>query len=109
MPGKRSISEEEQPFNVNNSGPGVAGTTKHTERFDLVGGVVEFHSFSGTPGSFDLEGTVDGNNWTKIQTGVVGDTLITLSHYWRALRVHTVAVGAPEPPTVALGAHELLY
>lgn len=108
MPGKRSITEEEQPF-VLSATPGTAGPQKIVERFDLVGAVVEFHSFAGTPGSYDLEGTIDGNKWTKIQSAVVADARITLSHYWKALRIHTQAAGAPNGPTVVFGAHELLY
>lgn len=108
MPGKRPITDTEQPFNINNAA-GQNGTAKFVERFDLVGAVVEFHSFAGTPGSYDLEGTIDGNKWTKIQIGITADARITLSHYWKALRVHTQTPGAPNPPTVVFGAHELLY
>jgi len=108
MPGKRSITESEQPFTLNNAA-GQNGPAKFVDRFDLVGAVVEFHSFSGVPGSFDLEGTVDGNQWSKIQIGVTADVRITLTHFWKALRVHTQTPGTPNPPVVVLGAHELLY
>ena len=108
MPGKRSISEEEQPFTFVNTNA-TAGTSKWVDRFDLSTGVVEFHTFDGgTPGSYILEGSIDGNNWTAIQATIVADALVALTHYWRFLRVFTTTAGTT-PPTVVLGAHELLY
>lgn len=107
MAGKRSISEAEQPFDIATA-PATAGASKAVDRFDLVGAVVEFHSFAGTPGSYDLEGSVDGNHFSKIQVSVTAEARITLTHYWRFLRVLTQTPGGA-PPTVVLGAHELLY
>ena len=108
MPGKRSISEEEQPFTFVNT-DATAGATKAVERFDLSTGVVEFHSFHGvTPGSYILQGSIDGDNWTAIQAAIIADDLVALTHYWRFLRVFTTTAGTT-PPTVVLGAHELLY
>ena len=104
---KRSISEEEQPFTFVNS-DATAGASKYVERFDLSTAVVEFHSFNGAPGSYILQGSIDGSNWTDIQAAVAADALVVLTHYWRLLRVFTTTAGG-EPPTVVLGAHELLY
>jgi hypothetical protein len=105
---KRSITEAEQPFTLSAS-PGTPGPAKRVDRFDTSTAVVAFHSFAATPGSYDLEGTVDGNDWSKIQIGVTADVRIALTHYWTALRIHTQTPGAPNGPTVVLGAYELLY
>jgi len=105
---RRSISEEEQPFAVATANT-TAGAAKRVERFDIANAAVHFHSFDGgSPGSYDLEGTLDGNVWEKIDSAVTSAEVIPLTHYWRALRVYTTTAGST-PPTVVLGAHEFLY
>jgi len=108
MSGKRPITDGEQALGTVNTNT-TAGPVKRTERFDLVNGAVEFHSFSGTPGSWILQGTIDGNNWTDIQAAIVADAIVTFTHQWKSLRVYCTTAGVADAPTVSLFAHEFVY
>ena len=103
----RPIQDGEQPF-ILSTDVSTGGTTKIVERFDMAKAIVSFHSFHGTPGSYSLEGSVDGNNWTKIQIGITSEANLTFTHFWKHLRVFTDSPGT-EPPTVSLGAYELTW
>lgn len=104
---KRAITDAEQAFNIVNTNA-TNGATKHVERFDMPTAVVEFHSFDASPGSFTLQGSIDGTNWSDIQATIVAEVRITFTHFWKYLRVRCVTAGGAAPVAV-LGAYENLY
>jgi len=97
---KRAISSEEQPF-VLADADATAGTSKFTERFDLSTGAVEFYGFNaGSAGVYELEGTLDGSNWSVISATISVDTIVALTHFWYALRVYTTTAGVALQATI---------
>ena len=103
----RPIQPDEQAFTVAATNT-TTGATKIVERFECSKAAVHFHSFDGVPGDYDLEGTIDGSTWIKIQSTITAATVVSLSHYWYALRVYTDTAGGA-PPTVVFGAYELTW
>lgn len=98
---KRAIDLAEATFEL--AAATGAGTTKKTERFDLVGATVQAELSSG---SYTLEVSNDGTNWQALGSAITADAMVTLSANYRYMRVNTGTAGDGE---FTLFAHELLY
>jgi hypothetical protein len=97
---KRAITSTEQPFVLADTDT-TAGATKFVERFDLANGAVEFYGFNaGSAGVYELEGTIDGSNWSSIQATISADAVIALTHFWAGLRVYTTTAGTALQATI---------
>ena len=100
---KRAILSPEDEFNVSGTNA-TGGTRKDVSRFDVVSATVQAVV---TSGSYILQGSIDGTNWTDVGGGAITATaFITLSVQVRYLRVYTTTAGDGE---FTLFAQEWIY
>ena len=91
-------------------------STMDVSRFDMPRAAVQFFFGGGSTGSYTLQGSIDGTNFVDIETTITADTVVNFgeqgvtpmrNHFWRLLRINTVAVGLATDE-ITLGAYEYL-
>jgi hypothetical protein len=80
----QAISVVEGTFDVP-AAPGT-GRAKDVSRFRLSEAAIQATVSSG---SYTLQGSMNGTTFVNIGSAITANTIVTFTHYWRALRIVT--------------------